>query len=60
MKKAKMGRPPLPVGVRKGEYIQVRVSPVLHATVSRAAKEAGQKVPDFVRSLLQREVGDVQ
>jgi hypothetical protein len=57
-KPKKPGRPPLPKGGAKGEYLRVRVASDELQAIESAAKTAGQTVSEFVRGKLLATTGN--
>lgn len=46
------GRPPLPVELRRGVELRVRLTPAEHATVLAAAKASRLTIADWVRTCI--------
>lgn len=51
-KRRKAGRPPLPKGSAKAEFLRVRVTPNELGTYERSAKAKKQSVSEWARSTL--------
>jgi predicted HicB family RNase H-like nuclease len=51
-KTSRMGRPPLPKGAKKDRCVLVRLTPALHAAMTRAAKRGGKPLATWMRDTL--------
>lgn len=51
-KPRKAGRPPLPKGLAKAQFLRVRVTPDEMKAIESKAKEANQSISEWIRSAL--------
>ena len=56
-KKKQMGRPPLPAGAGRDQFMQLRLTAAEKAAYKRAAKLAGEPLSEWIRGCLDKAAG---